>query len=274
MINHLFSSDFGDAFRPLSAAGRFEDPAFGPAVELLVTDKASYKDTGMHWRSGGGETRRGARQGSRRLRRGDAGRDRAPLRRGHGRADLRAGASRARPAHIPRDRARLLPPAAGGRPARVPAPPAQPLRRRGARHGARVAVRRGLEQRLSCCGARPRNGRSSAGSRSPSRKVSRSETRSSSAPFASATTGWPSRARSSLERLCERIIAEHDYDLAVLAQWDGRRRYANLRKLARLARSYEELRGPDVEGSSASSAEQDTVGASELEAVAEEEGAT
>ena len=54
--------------------------------------------------------------------------------------------------------------------------------------------------------------------------------------------------RLSLERLCEQIVAEHDYDLAVLAQWDGRRRYANLRKLARLARSYEELRGPDLEG--------------------------
>src|SRR5262249_2791802 len=51
--------------------------------------------------------------------------------------------------------------------------------------------------------------------------------------------------RLSLERLCERVVAEHDYDLAVLAQWDGRRRYANLRKLARLARSYEELRGAD-----------------------------
>src|SRR5207249_6731012 len=36
-------------------------------------------------------------------------------------------------------------------------------------------------------------------------------------------------ARLSLERLCERIVTEHDYDLAVLAQWDGRRRYANLR---------------------------------------------
>src|SRR6185437_3211543 len=50
VINHLFSSDFGDAFQPLSAAGRFEDPAFGPAVELLVTDKSTYKDTGVHWR--------------------------------------------------------------------------------------------------------------------------------------------------------------------------------------------------------------------------------
>src|SRR5207247_8615678 len=76
----------------------------------------------------------------------------------------------------------------------------------------------------------------------------------------------------SLERLCEEIVAAHDYDLAVLAQWDGRRRYANLRKLARLARSYEELRGPDVEGFVRFVREQDTVGASEVEAVAEEEG--
>src|SRR6185295_18018963 len=80
-------------------------------------------------------------------------------------------------------------------------------------------------------------------------------------------------ARLSLERLCERIVAEHDYDLAVLARWDGRRRYANLRKLARLARSYEELRGPDVEGFVRFVGEQEAVGARELEAVAEEEGA-
>src|SRR6185503_622840 len=79
-------------------------------------------------------------------------------------------------------------------------------------------------------------------------------------------------ARLSLERLCERIVAEHDYDLAVLARWDGRRRYANLRKLARLARSYEELRGPDVEGFVRFVRDQEAVGARELEAVAEEEG--
>ena len=30
-------------------------------------------------------------------------------------------------------------------------------------------------------------------------------------------------ASAGLERLCERIVAEHDYDLAVLARWDGRR---------------------------------------------------
>jgi ATP-dependent exoDNAse (exonuclease V) beta subunit len=76
-----------------------------------------------------------------------------------------------------------------------------------------------------------------------------------------------------LERLCEQILVEHDYDLAVLAQWDGRRRYANLRKLARLARSYEELRGPDIEGFVRFVLEQDAAGVKELEAVAEEEGA-
>ena len=80
-------------------------------------------------------------------------------------------------------------------------------------------------------------------------------------------------ARLSLERLCERIVADHDYDLAVLAQWDGRRRYANLRKLARIARSYEELRGPDLESFVRFVEEQEAVGAAERDAVAEEEGA-
>jgi ATP-dependent exoDNAse (exonuclease V) beta subunit len=76
-----------------------------------------------------------------------------------------------------------------------------------------------------------------------------------------------------LERLCDRIVAEHDYDLAVLSRWDGRRRYANLRKLARLARSYEELRGRDLEGFVRFVREQKLVGAREIEAVSEEEGA-
>ncbi len=58
----------------------------------------------------------------------------------------------------------------------------------------------------------------------------------------------------------------------MLAQWDGKRRYANLRKLARLARSYEELRGRDIEGFVRFVRRQEAVGARELEAVAEEEG--
>ena len=80
-------------------------------------------------------------------------------------------------------------------------------------------------------------------------------------------------ARASLERLCELVVCEHDYDLAVLARWDGRRRYANLRKLMRLARSYEEVRGRDIEGFVGFLRDQEALGAAQLEAVSEEEGA-
>ena len=80
-------------------------------------------------------------------------------------------------------------------------------------------------------------------------------------------------ARVGLERLCEQVLAEHDYDLAVLARWDGSRRFANLRKLGRLARQYEAIRGADLPGFVRFVREQDALGAKELEAVAEEEGA-
>jgi ATP-dependent exoDNAse (exonuclease V) beta subunit len=78
--------------------------------------------------------------------------------------------------------------------------------------------------------------------------------------------------RVGLEELCERIVSEHDYDLAVLARWDGARRFANMRKLGRLARDYEAVRGSDIEGFVRFVREQDALGAKELEAVAEEEG--
>ena len=80
-------------------------------------------------------------------------------------------------------------------------------------------------------------------------------------------------AHAPLELLCERVLSEHDYDLAILALPDGRRRYANLRKLARLARSYEELRGADLEGFVRFVEGQEAVGAKESDAVSEEEGA-
>ena len=67
-------------------------------------------------------------------------------------------------------------------------------------------------------------------------------------------------------------MSEHDYDLALLAQWNGRQRYANVRKLARMARSFEELRGPDVEGFIRFVTDLGAAGASAQEAPAEEEG--
>ena len=74
-----------------------------------------------------------------------------------------------------------------------------------------------------------------------------------------------------LERLIDQIVSEHDYDLAVLARADGRRRYANLRKLGRLARSFEDLRGRDVEGFVRFVNDRQLSGAHETEAFAEEE---
>ncbi len=59
----------------------------------------------------------------------------------------------------------------------------------------------------------------------------------------------------------------------MLARWDGKRRYANMRKLMRLARSYESLRGADIEGFVKFIRDQEALGASQLEAVSEEEGA-
>src|SRR4029077_15625118 len=39
VVTPLFAATFGDESQQLVAAGRFPDPASGPAVELLVTDK-------------------------------------------------------------------------------------------------------------------------------------------------------------------------------------------------------------------------------------------
>ena len=51
-VNHLFSEEFGDGYQPLAASGEFTDPVFGHPVELLVTDKRSYRDAGANWREG------------------------------------------------------------------------------------------------------------------------------------------------------------------------------------------------------------------------------
>src|SRR4029453_3343641 len=38
--------------REAAAAAEFPDPVFGHPVELVVIDKESYKDSGVHWRRG------------------------------------------------------------------------------------------------------------------------------------------------------------------------------------------------------------------------------
>jgi len=55
-------------------------------------------------------------------------------------------------------------------------------------------------------------------------------------------------ARSAIEDLIDRALAETGYDLAMLAMPGGRRRLANVRKLMRLGREYERDHGPDLRG--------------------------
>jgi ATP-dependent helicase/nuclease subunit A len=51
-----------------------------------------------------------------------------------------------------------------------------------------------------------------------------------------------------LETLIERTVSSFDYDLATLRRADGQARWANVRKLMRLAREFEASEGPDLGG--------------------------
>jgi ATP-dependent helicase/nuclease subunit A len=273
VVNHLFRGDFGDEFQPLTASGEFPDPVFGPPVELLVTDKSSYSGTDVHWRRG--EARAIARRIRELLDEGvaspaeivllfAAGTDAewyeeelralgVPTYRGTGRGyfgqqqvvDLLSYLRLLRNRYDDEALVSVLASPLVG----ISNDALVLLRRAAPKRPLFVALERELPEAL------------------PERDVQL--LRAFRQRYDRLTAAV---ARLSLERLCERIVADHDYDLAVLAQWDGRRRYANLRKLARLARSYEELRGPDVEGFVRFVRDQEAVGARELEAVAEEEG--
>jgi ATP-dependent exoDNAse (exonuclease V) beta subunit len=273
VVNHLFGSDFGDEFQPLAASREFPDPVFGPPVELLVTDKSSYAETDVHWRRG--EARAIARRIRDLIDAGDAnpgeivllfaaGTDaewyEEELRalgiatyRGTGRGyfgqqqvvDLLSYLRLLRNRYDDEALVSVLASPFVG----VSNDALVLLRRAAPKRPLFVALERELSEAL------------------PERDVQLLRAFRQRYDRLTAAS-----SRLSLERLCERVLAEHDYDLAVLVQWDGRRRYANLRKLARLARSYEELRGPDVEGFVRFVRDQEAVGARELEAVAEEEG--
>ena len=249
VVNHLFGPDFGEGFQPLAASGEFPDPVFGTPVELLVTDKQSYADSGTHWRRA--EARHIARRVRELVDTGAAEPGEIVLLFAAG-TDAEWYEDELRAAGLPTYRAtgkgyfgqqqvvdllaylRLLhnryddealltvlaSPLVG-----VSNDALVLIRRAAGKRPIFVGVERGVPPTLAADDARLVR----AFRQRYDRLAEASE-------------------RLSLERLCEQILVEHDYDLAVLAQWDGRRRYANLRKLARLARSYEELRGPDVEG--------------------------
>ena len=273
-VNELFGSHFGDEFQPLAAAVEFPDPVFGHPVELLVTDKAAYKETGVHWRRA--EARAIARRVRELVDSGAATAGEIVVLFAAG-TDAELYEQELRRAGMPTYRAtgkgyfgqqqvvdllaylRLLRNRYDDR--ALVTVLASPFV--GVSNDTLVLLRRAASKRPLFSGLE----------KSLPLGLSADDERLLRAfrqRFDRLAAAMP---RLSLELLCERIVAEHDYDLAVLAQWDGKRRYANMRKLARLARSYEELRGPDVEGFVRFVGEQEALGARELEAVAEEEGA-
>ena len=273
VVNHLFGAEFGEEFQPLAASGDFPDPVFGTPVELLVTDKAAYAGTGVHWRRA--EARNVARRVHELVESGVASAGEIVLLFAAG-TDAEWYEEELRAAGLATYRAtgrgyfgqqqvvdllsylRLLQNRYDDEAlVSVLASPFVGVSNDTLlliRRAARGPIFTGLERALPT-------------------DLDADDTRLLRAFRQRYDRLAELAPRLSLERLCERIVAEHDYDLAVLAQWDGRRRYANLRKLARLARSYEELRGPDVEGFVRFVEEQEAVGAPERDAVAEEEGA-
>jgi ATP-dependent exoDNAse (exonuclease V) beta subunit len=273
-VNELFGAEFGDGYQPLAASGDFPDPVFGHPVELLVSDKRSYQDAGEPWREG--EARAIARRVRELVDTGaatpgeivllfaagtDAERYEAALR-GAGLPTYRATGrgyfgqqqvvdllAYLRLLHNRYDDEALV---------TVLASPFV-----GVSNDALVLIRRHAGRRPLYSGIE----------RSLPDALHEVDERLIRAFRQRYERLVGCAARVGLERLCEEIVSAHDYDLAVLVQWDGRRRYANLRKLMRLARSYEELRGPDIEGFVRFVRDQDALGASQLEAVSEEEGA-
>jgi ATP-dependent helicase/nuclease subunit A len=274
VINHLFSADFGEEFQPLEAGGRFPEPGFGPPVELLVTDKASYATSGVPWR------RAEARHIAARVRglvdSGEATPGEIVLLFAAG-TDAETYEEELRKEGLPTYRAtgrgyfgqqqvvdllaylRLLNNRYDDE--ALVAVLASPFV--GVSNDALVLLRRSTGRRPLFCGLE----------RDLPEGLGERDQRLFHAFRQRYDRLVGLMPRLSLERLCEEIVCRHDYDLAVLARWDGRRRYANLRKLARLARSYEELRGPDVEGFVRFVREQAALSAPEHDAVAIEEGA-
>jgi ATP-dependent helicase/nuclease subunit A len=274
VVNHLFAATFGDEFQRLVAAGRFPEPGAGPAVELLVTDKASYRETGVAWRRG--EAKAVARRVNELITSGEAEAGEIVLLFAAG-TDAEQYEEALRELGLPTYRAtgsgyfgqqqvvdllgylRLLHNRYDDE--ALVTVLASPFV--GVSNDALVILRRAAPRRPIFAGLE--KGLPEGLAERDARLLQAFRQRYDRLAAIAGTVG--------LERLCEQIVVEHDYDLAVLAQWDGRRRYANLRKLARLARSYEELRGPDIEGFVRFVLEQDAAGVRVLEAVAEEEGA-
>ena len=188
---------------------------------------------------------------------------------------VRGGAPRARPADDPDDRAPLLRAAAGRRPAALPAAAAEPLRRRGAAHRARVAVRRRLERRPRPHPRRlPSAGRSSRASSARCPTISRRTTGASSARSCSATSA-SSRARRGSRWSCS-ASASSSSTTTTSPCWRDATASAAMRTCASSRGSRGRTRSSAARtsrGSSGSSPSRRPPAHRERDAVSEEEGA-
>src|SRR4051812_27080662 len=233
-VNHLFGEEFGDGYQPLAASGEFPDPVFGHPVELLVTDKRSFKEAPVGWREG--EARAIARRVRDLVAAGVAAPGEIVLLFAAG-TDAERYESALRAEGLPTYRAtgrgyfgqqqvvdllaylRLLHNRYDDE--ALVTVLASPFV--GVSNDALVHIRRHTGKRPLYSGIE----------RSLPEALSDDDARLVRAFKQRYDRLVAAAARTSLERLCEEVVAAHDYDLAVLAQWDGKRRYANLRKLMR-----------------------------------------
>jgi ATP-dependent helicase/nuclease subunit A len=274
-VNELFRAEFGDEFQALEPADGRDVPALRNAFELLVTDKAAAGEAGVHWRRS--EARHVARRVRELVDAGDATPDEIVLLFAAG-TDAEWFEEELRAVGLPTYRA-------AGRNYFGQQQVVDLLAY------LRLLHNRYDDEALLTVLASPFVGvsndalvliRAEAQRQPIFRGLERSLPSDLTESDRRLLLAFRQRyerlldlavAQVPLELLCERVLSEHDYDLAILALPDGRRRYANLRKLARLARSYEELRGADLEGFVQFVAGQEAVGAKESDAVSEEEGA-
>ena len=236
VIGHVFAERFDerDFEPPLAAAHRRADGR-ARAIELHLVARR-----GAPARAGAGARARGRRARARACassstaacRAGDI----AILLRSARDASIyaaaleRVGADGAQPA-----RPRLLRLAAGTRPVRLPRAAAQPLRRPRAARRARLAARRRLERRAGRA-AHARAQRAlywpiELGQLEGLPEADRALVERFQA--ASTTASCGAGGELGLAALLERIVDEHDYELACLAAPDGERRFGNVRKLVR-----------------------------------------
>ncbi len=272
-VNELFGTEFGDEFQRLEPADARSEPLLGTAFELLVTDKAAAGEAGVHWRRS--EARHVAHRVRELVDAGDATPGEIVLLFAAG-TDAEWFEQELRALGLPTYRA-------AGRSYFGQQQVVDMLAY------LRLLHNRYDDEALLTVLASPFVGISNdalvliraEASRQPIfRGIERSLPGDLSEDDRRLLLAFRQRyerllevaARAPLELTCERVLAEHDYDLAILARPDGRRRYANLRKLARLARSYEELRGGDLEGFVRFVEGQEALGAKESDAVSEEEG--